>query len=48
LEIRAAYYATPESAGQRFTLLKKAFTEDAMSPAQAAQQVGVTYATAKR
>src|SRR5436189_2999559 len=29
-------------------LLKKAFTEDAMSPGQAAQAVGVTYATAKR
>ena len=29
-------------------LLKKAFTEDAMMPGEAAQKVGVTYATAKR
>jgi hypothetical protein len=32
----------------KLQLLKKAFTEDAMSPGQAAQAVGVTYATAKR
>ena len=28
--------------------LKKSFTEDAMTPGQAAEKVGVTYATAKR
>ena len=28
--------------------LKKAFTEDAMQPAQAAEKVGITYTTAKR
>jgi hypothetical protein len=32
----------------KFALLKKLFTEDAMTPGQAAQAVGVTYATAKR
>jgi hypothetical protein len=32
----------------KLQLLKKAFTEDAMSPGQAAQAAGVTYATAKR
>ena len=32
----------------KLQLLKKAFTEDAMSPGQAAQAVGVTYSTAKR
>jgi len=32
----------------KLQLLNKAFTEDAMSPGQAAQVPGVTYATAKR
>jgi hypothetical protein len=32
----------------KLQLLKKAFTEDAMSPGQAAQVAGVTYASAKR
>lgn len=32
----------------KIALLKIAFTEDAMQPSQAAQAVGVTYATAKR
>ena len=32
----------------KLQLLKKAFTEDAMSPGHAAQTAGVTYATAKR
>jgi transposase len=32
----------------KLQLLKKAFTEDAMSPGQAAEKVGVTYGTAKR
>jgi hypothetical protein len=32
----------------KLAALKSAFTEDAMSPGQAAQAVGVTYATAKR
>ena len=33
---------------EKLQRLKKAFTEDAMTPGQAAQKVGVTYATAKR
>ena len=33
---------------EKLVMLKKAFTEDAMTPGQAAQKVGVTYATAKR
>ena len=33
---------------EKLQLLKKAFTENAMTPGQAAQKVGVTYATAKR
>lgn len=33
---------------EKLDVLKKAFTEDAMTPGQAAQEVGVTYATAKR
>src|SRR5205809_7588274 len=32
----------------KLKLLKNSFTEDAMSPGQAADKVGVTYATAKR
>ena len=32
----------------KVALLKKAFTEDAMQPRQAAQSAGITYATAKR
>jgi hypothetical protein len=32
----------------KLAALKRAFTEDAMSPSQAAQATGVTYATAKR
>jgi hypothetical protein len=32
----------------KLAALKKAFTIDAMQPGQAAQAVGVTYATAKR
>jgi hypothetical protein len=32
----------------KLELLKKAFIEDAMSPGQAAERVGVTYASAKR
>ena len=33
---------------EKLQLLKKAFTQDALSPGQAAQAVGITYATAKR
>jgi transposase len=33
---------------EKLHFLKKAFTEDGMSPGQAAQKVGITYATAKR
>ena len=33
---------------EKLQLLKKAFTENAMVPGQAAEHVGVTYATAKR
>ena len=33
---------------EKLQLLKKAFTENAMVPGQAAEQVGVTYATATR
>ena len=33
---------------EKLHLLKKLFTEDAMTPGQAAHAVGVTYATAKR
>lgn len=33
---------------EKLQLLKKAFIEDAMQPGQAAETVGVTYATAKR
>jgi hypothetical protein len=33
---------------EKLAALKKAFTEDAMQPGQAARVVGVTYATAKR
>ena len=33
---------------KKLQLLKKAFTEDAMQPGQAAEKVGVNYATAKR
>ena len=33
---------------EKLQLLKKAFTEDAMTPGQAAQAASVTYATAKR
>ena len=36
------------SCTDKLQLLKKAFTEDAMSPGQAAHAAGVTYATAKR
>ena len=32
----------------KLNALKRAFVEDAMTPGQAAQAVGVTYATAKR
>jgi hypothetical protein len=32
----------------KLAALKRAFTEDGMSPSQAAQATGVTYATAKR
>jgi hypothetical protein len=32
----------------KLELLKKAYIEDAMSPGQAADKVGVTYASAKR
>jgi hypothetical protein len=32
----------------KLAALKRAFTEDAMSPSQAAQATAVTYATAKR
>jgi hypothetical protein len=38
----------PRLSHEKLQLLKKAFTEDAMSPGQAAQHVGVTSATAKR
>jgi hypothetical protein len=33
---------------QKLELLKRLFTDKAMSPGQAATEVGVTYATAKR
>ena len=33
---------------EKLDLLKKSFTEDAMTPGQAAEKVGVTYATANR
>jgi hypothetical protein len=33
---------------KKLELLKKAFTEQAMSPGQAAETIGVTYATANR
>ena len=33
---------------QKLDALKRAFTEKAMSPGKAAQEAGVTYATAKR
>ncbi len=33
---------------EKLAMLKRAFTEDAMTPGQAAQAAGVTYATAKR
>jgi hypothetical protein len=33
---------------EKLALLKKAFTEDAMAPGQAAEAIGVTYGTAKR
>jgi hypothetical protein len=33
---------------EKLELLKKSFTEDAMSPGQAAKRVGTTYATANR
>jgi hypothetical protein len=33
---------------EKLDLLKRAFTEEAMSPGQAAKKVGVTYATASR
>ena len=32
----------------KLAMLKKGFTEDAMTPGQAAQAAGVTYATAQR
>jgi hypothetical protein len=32
----------------KLNALKRAFTEDALLPSQAAQRAGVTYATAKR
>ena len=35
-------------ASDKLAALKRAFTEDAMTPGQAAHAVGVTYATAKR
>ena len=35
-------------ATDKIAALKKAFTVDAMQPGQAAKEVGVTYATAKR
>ena len=38
----------PRLSTDKLQLLKKAFTEDAMSPGQAAQATGITYATAKR
>jgi len=38
----------PRPSAAKLHLLKKAFTEDAMTPGKAAQEVGVTYATAKR
>ena len=33
---------------EKLDLLKKSFTEDAMTPGQAAEKAGVTYATANR
>jgi hypothetical protein len=33
---------------EKLALLKKSFTEDAMSPGEAAKRVGTTYATANR
>jgi len=33
---------------EKLAMLKKVFTEDAMTPGQAAQAAGVTYATAQR
>ena len=33
---------------EKLAALKRAFIEDAMQPSQAAEKVGVTYATAKR
>jgi hypothetical protein len=33
---------------EKLELLKKSFTEDAMSPGQAAKRVGTTYSTANR
>jgi hypothetical protein len=35
-------------ASDKLAALKRAFTEDGISPSQAAQVTGVTYATAKR
>jgi hypothetical protein len=38
----------PRLSTEKIQLLKKAFTEQAMSPGQAAQAADVTYATARR
>jgi hypothetical protein len=38
----------PRLSPEKLAALKKAFTEDAMQPGQAAQTAGVSYATAKR
>ena len=38
----------PRLSTDKLQLLKKAFTEQAMSPGQASQAAGVTHATAKR
>jgi hypothetical protein len=41
-------FVMPRLSADKLQLLKRAFTEDATSPGQAAQAAGVTYATAKR
>jgi hypothetical protein len=37
----------PHLSPEKLAALKKAFTEDAMQPGQAAQAIGITYANAK-